>query len=412
MRRSVDLLAASALVLCLAATGVAAQEVTYQQSSVDNQQSQTGDVLATGNLNVIDVDDISSTTTATGNGYSASVETGSLGVASEQWVDANITANNTVTVRDYAGQTNMLTAATGNSGDVNSLYYGDVQADVSQAVNTGRSVTATGRLVAASAEIGDASIGAQAIANSHAFGIVGGETRATVEQYSGAITQATTEGQFRYSQGSSTFSAAAMSNNLTVAGVEGSDQKYNVKQAMSGDRTQASVLVGAANAQEINGTATAVANNITASNEYNPFETTSDQFNGGYVRAEADMFAYDFGAASANAYGVGNSVVAGNLDADLTMNVNQTNTGAVQSFAKFEGNGGYDAYASSVSMGNAATGYACSSCANSINIVNRQANSNLVTANTTIGITGSNRSVTGVATAIGNSATYYVSARN
>ena len=155
-----------------------------------------------------------------------------------------------------------------------------------------------------------------------------------------------------------------------------------------------------------------MANNVAVTNEYNPLEVNTDQTNGGYLRAEADVYAYDFGAASANAYGVGNSVVAGNLDADLVLNTDQTNTGAIQSVAKFGGNGGYDAYGSSVSMGNAVTGYACSACENSIGVVNRQSNGNLVTADTTMAITGSNRSVVGSATAMGNSATYYVSRPN
>jgi hypothetical protein len=60
-------------------------------------------------------------------------------------------------------------------------------------------------------------------------------------------------------------------------------------------------------------------------------------------------------------------------------------------------------------MGNSATGYACSSCGGTVGITSRQVNSGDVNATSTVNITGSGRSVAGVATAVGNSATYYSS---
>ena len=65
-----------------------------------------------------------------------------------------------------------------------------------------------------------------------------------MDQFSGAITQAETNSQFRYTQGTASFSAAAISNNVTAYGTEGADQRYDIQQTMAGDRTQASVLVG------------------------------------------------------------------------------------------------------------------------------------------------------------------------
>lgn len=408
MRRRADLLLAAGLLAALALPAAGVCQVTYQQSSVNNQQSQIGDVLATGTLNVVTVDDATSTVTAMANGYSADVESGSLDVVSEQWAPDNVRANNTVTVGSYAGVVNMTTAATGNTGDANSLGFGDMTADIDQAVGNSE-ITANATLNGSGAYIGSANVNAQAVANSHGFSMVGGASEVAIEQSSGAVSQAEAEGEFRYTDGSVIFSAAAMSNNVTIGGTEGADQTYAINQSMYGDRTQASVLVAAANAQELTGTATAIANNVTAANQYNPFDITVSQENNGYVRAESDVYAYDFGSGSANAYGVGNSVVAGNQAIDMTMDVEQTNTGAVQTFAKFEGNGPYDAYGSSVAMGNASTGYACSTCASVLDVRNRQANSNLVTASSSITLTGEARSAIGVATAVGNSATYYIS---
>ena len=73
------------------------------------------------------------------------------------------------------------------------------------------------------------------------------------------------------------------------------------------------------------------------------------------------------------------------------------------------GNNGYDATSSATAMGNAATAFACSDCGGAINITNSQTNSGGVSAVSTLSITGANRSVTGVATAVGNNATFYVS---
>jgi hypothetical protein len=400
--------AAAVAILC---PQLALAQVSYAPNNVTNRQSRTGDVIADGDLNVVDPDEVTSTRTATGNGYSANVENGSLNLDSQQWTDGNVTAGQTVNVQDYAGKVSALSAATGNTGEASTLYYGDMNADVTQAVGA-RSIGATTKLNALDAEVTDGSYASQAIANSHSFTMIGGAHDISDDQSSSATTQAYTEGLYRYSSGTNTFGATATSNNVTGSGTEGADSKYYLKQSMDGDRTQASVLVGASNAQEVNGTATAVANNISISNEYNHLNVATDQDNAGYVRAEADVNSDQFGAGTANAYGVGNSNVAGNLGQDLSLDNSQTNGGAVQSYASFNGDRGYDAYTSSVSMGNAVTGYACSSCDNTIGIRNNQSSSNLVSASSSTGITGHNRAVYSSATAIGNSATFYNSSPN
>lgn len=117
----------------------------------------------------------------------------------------------------------------------------------------------------------------------------------------------------------------------------------------------------------------------------------------------------------ASANGVGNSLVAGNFGGDLTLNNNQTNSGGgVEVFSSFSGTGGigYDASSSAIAMGNAVTGYACATCVNRMAITNRQNNSTGVAATSTVTMTGANRQVNGVSTAMGNTATFYVSQPN
>jgi hypothetical protein len=122
---------------------------------------------------------------------------------------------------------------------------------------------------------------------------------------------------------------------------------------------------------------------------------------------------FQFGTGQATALGVGNSVLAGNQGPSTDLNNLQLNTGGIEAEASFTGDNGYDATSSATAMGNAAIGYACSQCGGVININNNQTTSGggvEASSSTTItNLGGSNRSSTGIATAVGNSATFYVS---
>ena len=122
---------------------------------------------------------------------------------------------------------------------------------------------------------------------------------------------------------------------------------------------------------------------------------------------------FQFGTGQATALGVGNSVLAGNQGPSTELDNTQVNTGGIQAQASFTGDNGFDATSSATAMGNAAIGYACSQCGGVISINNSQVTSGggvEADSSTTITNTaGSARSATGIATAVGNSATYYVS---
>ncbi len=73
---------------------------------------------------------------------------------------------------------------------------------------------------------------------------------------------------------------------------------------------------------------------------------------------------------------------------------------------------GYDLSSTSTAMGNAVTGYACSACGGVMNITSSQSNTADVGATAGIPYAGTNgtvRSAVSAATAVGNSATFYVS---
>lgn len=73
------------------------------------------------------------------------------------------------------------------------------------------------------------------------------------------------------------------------------------------------------------------------------------------------------------------------------------------------GTEGYDATATSTAMGNSVTGYACSECEGRMSITNSQVNRSDVGAQSIVNVSGGGRSASGVSTAVGNTATYYVS---
>ena len=207
-----------------------------------------------------------------------------------------------------------------------------------------------------------------------------------------------------------TFSAVAVSNNLTGVGIGNAGQTMTITQTMNGDRTQASNFVAAGNAQDVSGQTTATANNVSITNEGATLDIASNQTNNSYLRSQLEVSSFEFGAGAAYANGVGNSVVAGNNGPNVFLNNTQSNTGAgVEVLASFTGDTGFDSNVGATAVGNGATGYACSACNAQMQINNSQFNSAGIGATATTTITGSNRSVNGVAAATGNTATFYVS---
>jgi hypothetical protein len=388
---------------------------TFQQSSVDNQQTQNGDVSSNQTLNVVTADQTTETTTAGANGYSAQVQSGDLDVESTQTSNGNVTANAVLNVSSggTSGSTVMTTAANGNTGENDSLGYADMTGALNQTTAAATTIDAESQINSGSGYAANISHSVQAIGNSQEIATVGGSdtmqsnqtNQATVEANGGAVVNYTGDG-------TSTFSSVGMGNNVTVNNSMGATTAVTLNQTNTGQFTQATQFVNAGNGQTIAASSSAVGNNISATNQNNPLNVTANQNNTAYIRAQTDETAYEFGTGSASAMGVGNSLVAGNPGGDLTLNNTQLNTnGGVEVLSSFSGTGGlgYDASASAVAMGNAATGYACSTCSNRMTITNHQTNGADVSATSTVTMSSANRSVTGVSTAMGNSATFYVS---
>nr|QQZ51656.1 holdfast anchor protein HfaD [Phenylobacterium glaciei] len=82
--------------------------------------------------------------------------------------------------------------------------------------------------------------------------------------------------------------------------------------------------------------------------------------------------------------------------------------GGIEAVAAYTGGEGYDGLASASASGNAVVGYACADCSGRLTVANSQTNTTDIGATATATLT-TGRSISGVANAVGNTATYYVS---
>lgn len=380
-------------------------------SSVDNDQTQSGDVLADGQLNVVYADEVDQTVNGMGNGYTAQAASGQMTVSNSQELTGNVRSTARIDLGDYAYDAVQSSSATGNSGQADSLGYGDMDLTSSQHVGN-VDVTTSNTVEATGQQIDFLNASGQAVGNSHSFSQVGASSQVSIDQSNEGLVQSDGAYSVRYSQGEINTTASAVANNVTGAGTDGSSQDIAINQQMDGARTQASQYVSSANAQSISSSSTAVANNISISNSDNPLAVASSQTNNAYVRAETDVYANAYGGISSNAMGVANASSVAPLGEEITVDNNQISSAGVEALASFTGGTGigYDSEVSSTAIGNASTAYACTNCGEArMTINNYQNNSGQVRSSSTTTISAEGRRASNVATAVGNSATYYVS---
>lgn len=381
------------------------------QSTVNSSQVQLGDIFASQTLDVVtNSSDTTAVTTATGNTLTGSVVSGGVDIQSNQSTAGAVQAQTTINVANDAGPSlSSTTAATGNTGDAGISGGGTLSGSFTQ-TTSGGPITGQSDIVGADAQTVDAGQTTQAIGNSQGFGATDSTTTATVSQTNGVDTTSTAQTVYGYVADQGSFSSAAVGNNVTTVGVGNSTQTLGVTQSQTGALVQGAQFTNLGNSQDTNTSATATANNFNGTNEQGAFTVGVDQSNDAYVRAQGVETSYQFGGATVSAYGVGNSTFAGNSGASINLTNTQVNgVGGIESVASFTGDNGYDAFVSSTAMGNAATGYACSTCGGVMTVHNTQTNNGDASATATTSITTSARAVRGTATAVGNNASFYVS---
>ena len=379
-------------------------------SQVISQQIQLGDVFTEQTMNVVDVSDsITMTSAAMGNGYTASnASGGDLSVQASQSLGGQVRA---AAVLDAAGAmgatTTISTTATGNSMDT-VMVGGAVTASVNQTAGAA-GVLARGQIEAPEGAATDINQSTQAVNNSYGLDLTNAAAGLRINQYTdgGAVADG---GLIVGSlSGQGVLAGQAVANNATLVGTENSAYRVVSDQVSRGDVVQASKFAAYGESYVTTTNANASANNLHATNQGSELTVTSRQSNTAYVRAQAEATSATFGAAQATAYGVGNSMLAGGVGPEVTISNTQDNSGGgVDVIATLGGGSGYDAASTAIAFGNAATGYACSTCTSTLKADNYQSNSAEVGATSRLTTTGPVRRAAGTVTAVGNNASYSV----
>lgn len=398
----------AATAMCAAAATEAAAQ-TPPGSIVLNNQLQLGDVVAGETLDVVDVEEqVTVTNAAQGNSLSGTVENDSLTLDSTQIMRGDARATTTMTLGgDTEGVVNATTQARGNYLAAGA-YGADVTLDASQEVDDVEINTSTVITGEDARLLGGAYVHSAAIANTVAVGGEGASVEGSIDQTSAATVRASNFLGSQYIPAQAEFTSQAIANAVAVNSDLASNQNLAVRQRSTGDIVEADTSANSGNAWDLAGRANAAANQAVLANQGGSLIAASDQANASRVRAATVVTSYDFGAATAQARGVGNEVAAGNNDIYLELNNIQLNNGQIDASAEFSGGTGYDAYVGADAAGNSITGYACSDCQGYIDARNSQTNTANVTATTSVTTQGSSRAVIAGANAVGNAATFYV----
>ncbi|MBI5941534.1 MAG: holdfast anchor protein HfaD [Caulobacterales bacterium] len=400
-------MAAAPVIALLCAAGTS--QAQTPPSEVINNQIQLGDVFSTQTLDVVSVTEgVGAETTSTGNNLVGSTEGADLNITSNQTMAGSTISSTTVNVTGEMGESSQInTTAIGNNVEAGTTQ-GTMAGVYTQIATAAPEVTATGMLEADAAEAGDVGMATTAAVNSVSLGLTNGSAGVLVNQTSAAWVLADGGAVIGYVSGTADVSGTAAGNTMSLVGTDSSAARAIVFQSNAAALTQASQFTAYGNVQTASTSASASGNVAATTNEGVLLDLTSTQFNQSYVRAQAESAAYQYGEGAATAYGVGNSVLAGNSGEAVVLENVQLNTGGgVEAIATFAGVDGYDGYARATAVGNDVTGYACATCFGQMTIDSRQTNSADVgaTATTTI---GSGRVANSSATAVGNNASFYV----
>ncbi len=303
--------------------------------------------------------------------------------------------------------TQITTTAVANTGEVG--VVGGVMTGVLSQTTGPTTVSALSHIEAPNAEAGDVDSLTQAQGDSHTVAVSGGTAGVRVNQTNAAEVISNGGGVYGLVNGSATFQAHTMANDVTYQGDNGSGSRLVINQQNNAALTQAAQFTAFGQAQEATTIASAAGNNLDAVNEGFLLDANVRQQNHSYVRAQAETSAASFGSVSASANGVGNAAMVGDIGGEIVLdNVQINDGGGIEVIASTVGGDGYDAYANATAAGNSVTGYACGDCDGRMTINNTQTNSADIGASTTATITGQARSASGVTNAYGNTATFYV----
>jgi hypothetical protein len=398
----------------IAATATCAAAATSAQAQdrplVLNEQIQFGDVLSEQRLDVVDLSDQATVSNyAAGNTLTGGAVDQDASGELSQTNQGNVTADTRMTFGgDTEGYVSALTQARGNYTAVSS-YQADVALEIDQTQGPNEIVARTVIEGEDTRLIGGARLDASAIGNAAALGGRNTFISGAIDQASDAGVRAAGRIEAQYVPAEGVAAAEALANAVQVTGYASAGQALVTRQTSTGDVIDADASANAGNGWTLVSQANAGANQATFANAGGSVLVETDQTSSTAVRAQAVTTAYDYGSATATARAVANEVSARNNDIYVEIDNAQLNTGGVDAVATFSGTNGYDAYVGAEAVGNAITAFACSTCEGYLEATNSQTNNGPVTATANTTVAGQGRAVITSSSAIGNSATFYVS---
>ena len=372
---------------------------------------QIGDVTSVQSLHVEGAP--ASTTVATtsvGNSGLGAIDHADLSYTATQRMSGGSHALANITVDDSAGETfDANTSATGNTGTAGNCC-GNLTGAVIQTIDAGKTVTAeTYTAVAGPDSTGETSVGSTAIGNTQGWENNGGSVNATTSQTHNGDTYAAVGANGAGVDNQATYSVTAVANNVTVDATSAPVQMTVDQTAAGGTRTRAGVDVSQSSGSDVTVAATATNNNINVTSDGYGASLVSTQNSGTLVTADANLTLGTWtGEAVVSGYGVANSAIVSNSGPSTEIDGSQTNTtGVLVTTSLTGGTASGDGAAISTAVGNAYSGYACPDCNGTLTAGLTQANNYGVTASTVV-TTNTTGAVVGVASAVGNTATFQV----
>ena len=317
-------------------------------------------MFASQKLEVVDAQQTVNQAVAVGNVASATSAGASLSFTSRQATSGAVASDAHTAVTgssgDYAGLTS---SATGNTATAAACCGG--LSGTSVQTTGDKAVEATG-VLSVHAPTGQLSADTIAVGNTQGWIAQNGSIAQSTEQTLSGSVRADTTANAGLVTGEAGSSATAVGNDVTLQGTASTVEGLTT-QTVTGGEIRATLTSQQQAGDQIAGQATASGNNVTVMND--GAYTTNDhvQSNAAAVTADAAYGVGGWNAASVGAYGVGNSVYVDSASPKTEIGIDQTNTGAVTAKSSLLTGGlGGDAYVNATAVGNAAQGYACSTC--------------------------------------------------
>lgn len=384
-----------------AAMATSAASFAASIDRVENDQANSAPVDATVEVDAVTTEVATAIATAQSNSAGGSFASESE-VTSTQVTNGATNATTDIRADSVWGLSTGFATAQGNALTVDA--EDGLEMDAEQTAGASASVSA---LSALRLNTYGGNTAQSAMASANAIEVMGsGNMPMNVRQSSEADVDARSEIEAEEVE-TALATAQSAGNSLTVTGYEANiialaDQENsgNVRSTVDADIANANWGVTAMS--EASG------NTASSQNDWGYGHLQGSQSNSGEVRATTTLAVGTFGDGPVvgSSHAVGNNALVSNIGADAYSGVMQNNSGAVTGQVSMQLGTGMAAYGTSSAIGNAQSAYICATCPVGLNAQVNQVNSGAINSITQMRANGYVGGMTGSATAVGNVSTF------